>query len=140
MTHIHDFTGIRRIGSFTMQINGQPRKRFNPVRVCACGLSEPMARFLAPTNLRCGDIVFHSPTGEQWTVAYADYEIGYMAAAGWPSERAMISDCMLVKRATDAQHREEVEAWRNCKGDSRAGIVLRMYGNAAAVMNAREDI
>lgn len=44
--HIHDFTGIRRISSSTINPLRQPRKNFNPVCVCACGLSEPMARYL----------------------------------------------------------------------------------------------
>lgn len=43
--HIHDFTG-RKVSSSTIQLRGQSRERFNPVSVCACGLSEPMARYL----------------------------------------------------------------------------------------------
>jgi hypothetical protein len=51
--------------------------------------------------VRTGDIVLHAPSGEEWLVAWADPETGYMAPCGWPTCQARIEDCRLIKAATD---------------------------------------
>lgn len=56
--------------------------------------------------MRTGDIVHHKPSGEDWVVAWADHESGYMAPCGWPTCEALISDCEIKTPATDDQCRE----------------------------------
>lgn len=51
--------------------------------------------------MRTGDIVFHNPSGEEWLVAWADHEGGYMAPCGWPTCEAKIADCTLIELASD---------------------------------------
>lgn len=55
--------------------------------------------------MRTGDIVSHTPSGEEWVVAWADHESGDMAPCGWPTCQARIADCVVTKPATDAEHR-----------------------------------
>lgn len=52
--------------------------------------------------MRCGDVVKHNPTGEEWIVAYVDGD--RLAWCGWPPGEALTSDCTLVRAATDEQH------------------------------------
>ena len=85
-----------------------------------------------PSDLlpRCGDVVFHKPSGETWLVAYAEGD--HLAWAGWPDGRATLADCEVIRRCTDAEHAEAVAAWRRLQApDTRRGIVLRLYGASA---------
>ena len=56
--------------------------------------------------MRTADIVHHKPSGEDWVVAWADHESGYMAPCGWPTCQARISDCDITRSATDAECRD----------------------------------
>lgn len=80
---------------------------------------------------RCGDTVLHQPTGERWIVAWA--EGGDLAWAGWPDGMARLSDCRVIKRCTDAEHRKAVEDWRGVTHDTRPSRVMRLYGEAVDV-------
>ena len=80
---------------------------------------------------RAGDHILHGPTGETWVVAYADPDTGYMSWCGWPSGEAKISDCMLVKAATDAEHQQKLREIK-AAGGYRAAKALRIYGEPAA--------
>jgi hypothetical protein len=51
---------------------------------------------------RAGDTVKHGPTGETWLVAYVDGD--RLAMCGWPFGEAKLSDCTLLKRASDVNH------------------------------------
>ena len=51
---------------------------------------------------RAGDHVLHRPSGETWVLAYVDGD--HLAWCGWPAGEAKISDCELVRRATDDEH------------------------------------
>lgn len=51
--------------------------------------------------MRTADHVLHRPSGETWVVGWADHESGRMAPCGWPTCEALISDCEIVKVATD---------------------------------------
>lgn len=82
-------------------------------------------------RIRCGDHVFHAPTGETWVVAWADYEAGDLAWCGWPNGMARLSDCTLTKRASEAEHIEILARVKNC-GDSRAQRAARLYSNGEA--------
>lgn len=80
---------------------------------------------------RCGDHVLHGPTGETWVVAWAEGE--HLAWAGWPNGTALITDCTIVKRTTDAEHRRAVEDWEHCANDDgRRERVLHLYGGILA--------
>ena len=82
---------------------------------------------------RCGDHVHHQPTDETWVVAYADEATGDMAWSGWPEGRARISDCRVVYRCTDDEHRTNVALWLKPGGDDhRRRAVARLYGKAGA--------
>jgi len=52
--------------------------------------------------MRCGDHVFHRPTGQKWLVAYVDGD--YLAWCGWPEGEARVADCDLVKTCSDEEH------------------------------------
>lgn len=79
-------------------------------------------------RFRCGDAVRHVPSGETWRVAYDDGT--HLAWAGWPDGRARSQDCELVRACTDAEHRAEVERWREAGDGSRRAAVLRMYADS----------
>ena len=53
-------------------------------------------------GVRCGDHVYHRPTGEDWLVAYVDGN--YLAPCGWPPGEAKVADCTVVYRCTDEEH------------------------------------
>lgn len=59
---------------------------------------------------RCGDTVFHRPTGETWVVAYAEGE--YLAWFGWPDGLAKLSDCEVKERCSDEEHAKAVDEER----------------------------
>ncbi|HYE57249.1 MAG TPA: hypothetical protein VD948_02040 [Rhodothermales bacterium] len=79
---------------------------------------------------RCGDTVLHRPSGERWVVAYADPETDTLSWAGRPNGRAKLSDCELVRRWTDARHREWVEQFMASRErDHRHGMVAHLYAS-----------
>lgn len=76
---------------------------------------------------RCGDQVIHRPSGETWTVAFADKDV--LAPAGWPDNRAQLSDCEIIVRCSDKEHAAQVAQWSMTTGpDTRRSSVLRLYG------------
>lgn len=78
---------------------------------------------------RCGDVVRHIPSGEEWTVAYADEMV--LAPAGWPDSRVQTAQCEIIRRCTDDEHQQAVRDWSlKSSTDSRRANVLRLYGKA----------
>lgn len=78
---------------------------------------------------RTGDSILHKPTGETWICAWADPDTGYLSWLGWPPNgQALITDCKLVRAATDEEHRK---ALRDLKGSARrdVGRAQRLYGD-----------
>lgn len=55
---------------------------------------------MSETRIDTADAVYHIPTGEEWLVAYADYDTGKMSWCGWPDGEAEIADCELRHKAT----------------------------------------
>lgn len=53
------------------------------------------------------DIVLHHPTGEEWIVQYVRGD--RLAWCGWPPGEAALSDCTLLRKATDRERRELAE-------------------------------
>lgn len=93
---------------------------------------DPVAEAMAGPPPRCGDVVYHRPSGERWLVAWADPATDDLAWTGWPDGLARLSDCEIVRRCTDEQHASAVDRWRQASGgDSRRARVLRMYGTPA---------
>jgi hypothetical protein len=76
---------------------------------------------------RCGDTVFHIPTGEEWLVAWA--EGNELSWCGWPPGIAKLSDCIIRKRCTDEEHRKTVHAVSKVS-DFRGARVKRLYAAA----------
>lgn len=75
---------------------------------------------------RCGDTVFHRPSGETWEVAYCDGND--LAWCGWPNGLARTEHCQLVKACSDEEHAQAVERWRqSLNGGSRRAHVLHLY-------------
>jgi hypothetical protein len=87
---------------------------------------------MAEERIRCGDHVLHRPSGEEWVVAYADYESGNLAWAGWPDGSARIEDCDRIKTCDDLEHAAAVASWSRVTDDSRPSVVARLYGSATA--------
>lgn len=54
--------------------------------------------------MRTGDTVRHIPSGELWTVAWADSH--ELIACGWPETIARPSDCVLVEACSDEEYWE----------------------------------
>jgi hypothetical protein len=79
---------------------------------------------------RCGDHVRHRPSCEKWIVAWADET--HLAWAGWPTGVAMLSDCDILYRATDAEHRQAVREWQQASDRPIRTRVLHLYGAAIA--------
>ncbi|WP_029002792.1 hypothetical protein [Azorhizobium doebereinerae] len=86
---------------------------------------------MAEHMIRCGDHVHHTPSDETWVVAWADYATNDLAWCGWPNGIARLSDCTLVKAATDDEHAELLARVLDC-GDSRASTARRLYVREAA--------
>lgn len=79
-------------------------------------------------EFRCGDTVFHRPSEETWTVAYADYATGDLGWMGWPEGYAKIADCDLVTSCGDKEHTEAVHRWRTLdRNDHRVRAIERLY-------------
>jgi hypothetical protein len=77
-----------------------------------CGKGYDQALEVVTTNIehaRTGDVVFHRPSGERWTVAAAWPERNDLAWCGWPDGIARLTDCVLLKRCTDEEHWQLVE-------------------------------
>lgn len=84
---------------------------------------------MAEKPIRCGDIVKHGPTGEEWLVAWADPETGDLAWCGWPNGIARISDCTLVEACDDAKHRRVLDMVLGTDG-SRARMARHLYASS----------
>jgi len=84
---------------------------------------------IPPAPIRCGDTVMHWPTGEEWVVAWADPATGHLAWCGWPNGTGRIGDCVVVKRASDDEHRDWVQRVAGLR-DSRGAICRRLYPEA----------
>lgn len=79
-------------------------------------------------RIRAGDIV-RIPDGREITVAYADYRSGGLSWTGWPGGYAMISECELVRAASDEEHYELVGELIRQAGQA-PDPVERIYGSA----------
>lgn len=81
----------------------------------------------AARAVRAGDHVLHGPTGETWVVAWADPVTDDLAWCGWPDGMARLSDCTLVKAASDEEHQRTLRGVK-ASGGSRAAKAIRLYG------------
>ena len=77
---------------------------------------------------RCGDIVRHDPSGEEWFVAYATPTS--LCAMGSRDDEVPVSACTVVHHCTAAQHVEAVRMWQRMKPCRRRAVVLALYPGA----------
>lgn len=62
-------------------------------------IDDAMGQIARSTNVRkfkAGDVVFHRPTGETWTLA-KDEQDGWVYPGGWPQSQGRTEDCKLVE-------------------------------------------
>lgn len=52
--------------------------------------------------MRTGDTVRHIPSGQTWTVAWADEHD--VMPCGWPEGYARPSDCVVIETCSDEEH------------------------------------
>lgn len=84
---------------------------------------------------RCGDVVQHWPSKEEWVVAWADKN--HLAPSGWPPCMVETKHCEVVRKCTDAEHKIEVENWLNSEakgheGDDRPRQIRLRYPEVVA--------
>jgi hypothetical protein len=70
-----------------------------------------------------GDTVLHKPTGETWTVAYV--QDGHLSWCGWPEGTAEVSDCELVKAASDDDRMSLLQQMSRMDGNDARGRYAR---------------
>lgn len=58
---------------------------------------------MAEQTIDTGDHVYHRPSRETWVVARVEGDKLYWC--GWPPGRADLSDCELVKKATESERK-----------------------------------
>ena len=79
------------------------------------------------SEIDTGDVVKHVPSGEEWIVAYVRGD--KLCACGWPESLANLSDCTLVKKATDSERIKLLRAMAHTTGgDSRASYARHRLG------------
>lgn len=83
-----------------------------------------------------GDVVKHAPSGEEWTVAYADYERNALAWCGWPEGIAALDVCALVQKATPEMRATVIAAWAFMNGgsDHRGYSVRKLYADEVSAL------
>lgn len=69
------------------------------------------------TTIDTGDHVRHQPTGEEWVVAYV--KGNRLAWCGWPPGEAILSDCVLLEKATESKRSELLRTMAECGDDER---------------------
>jgi len=81
------------------------------------------------TQIKPGDHVRHSLSGEDWVVAYADYKEGRLSPCGWPECRAYLSDCTLTKICTAEESKKLIERWLSKPqgNDHRLRVIEQLY-------------
>lgn len=81
---------------------------------------------IAKHQIRTGDIVHHRPSDEEWVVAWADHQSGYMAPCGWPTCQAKIEDCAIIEAVDDATSDKLVdELSRSGRTDAHRASAIR---------------
>lgn len=79
---------------------------------------------------RAGDDVAHGPTGETWVLA-CDQDGDSVVCAGWPETIAKVSDCTLVRAASDAERIEMLtRVAKSCAGQYRGSLARRQLEDA----------
>lgn len=64
------------------------------------------------------DAVLHRPSGEKWLVAVVKSENDELIPCGWPLSFARLSDCELVRAATDEQRMKLLREMAEMRDDS----------------------
>lgn len=77
--------------------------------------------------MRTGDIVFHRPTGETWTVACVRDD--RLSWCGWPEGTADLVECDLLQECSDDDHWRLVEEIAQVRGDHRGEMCRRLLAD-----------
>lgn len=62
-----------------------------------------------------GDSVHHTPSGEDWIVAYVQGD--RLAWVGWPEGEARLEDCTLLEKAKPERRRQLLESMAAIPGN-----------------------
>jgi hypothetical protein len=82
-------------------------------------------------RIEIGDVVEHGPSGEEWTVCYADYKTGKLAWFGWPDGLADIANCTLIRKSSPERRAQWIKlAGQNAASQRRFAKAFEMYGEA----------
>jgi len=77
-----------------------------------------------PHFIDTGDFVHHTPSNEDWVVAYVQGD--YLAWCGWPEGEAKVSDCVLREKATPEKRLELLQQMAAMSGqDARQRYAQR---------------
>lgn len=102
--------------------------KFLYCRLCARKINTTWGQTLIDILPRCGDAVYHEPSGETWEVAYVIGDT--LSPSGWPDSLADLSDCNITRYATDEQHKAAVKRWLDSRcSDLRRSRVKGLYGH-----------
>ena len=71
-------------------------------------------------QIEIADAVHHGPSGEDWVVARVTETHVY--PAGWPSCRAELADCKLLKKATPEQREQMLRDLRRLPRDDERHV------------------
>lgn len=87
-------------------------------------------------KFRAGDTVYHTPSGEEWILAY-DEENGRVSACGWPESMVNAEECALRKSATDEERLTMLNTWANQEGsDHRTRAAKRQLATETPASKA----
>lgn len=74
-----------------------------------------------------GDHVHHTPSGEDWLVAYVKGD--RLAWCGWPDGQAALADCTLTRKATALERDDLLQEMATISGnDSRRNYARQRLG------------
>ena len=59
-----------------------------------------------PHRIQIGDTVLHKPSGQEWLVAFADYDQNLMSAWGWPESIEPLDNVELIRKADPKSYRD----------------------------------
>ena len=88
------------------------------------------------TEIDTGDRVNHTPTGEDWIVAYVTGD--RLAWCGWPNGEATLKDCTLVHKCDPTTRDDLLHELAGVAGNDRRAVYARkrLLCNVGAVRHA----
>lgn len=81
------------------------------------------------TDIDTADHVRHEPSGEHWLVCFVDEERNQLCPGGWPLTIARLSDCTLIRKASDAERLKLLADMRRLPASDPRGRYARDINN-----------